>query len=696
MDLDALHVMPVMRLALLAVLFAPLAAAAVCGVLGGPFVRRFALLFALAHLGLTAGLTAAAYLQLADRADARTFGYYQPIAVPGDRGAGGADPNVSEHETGWDLLTLGPSAGPRVAAPAIQFFVGLDGFNVWLVALTSLITLVAVLASWESVGERRGAYFAWLFVLETGVIGAFVAFDVILFYVFFELTLIPAFFLIGSWGVGAARREAARRFFLYTLFGSLLTLTGVIGVVLTHPTPLSPQAAAAATPADRTPMFVAPLGPDGVPTPDRGPITFAVPRLMQNVEAWSSYYTARVLAAEVGRFTAEKAAAAAEQKAAAAPADVGLAQAATAARVKATAAAGDAATAKGENDRYRAVQAWLFIALMAGFAVKIPIVPFHTWLPAAYGEAPLGVTVVLSALLSKLGTFGVLRLVLPLAPDAAVAYGLPVFGTLGAAGIVYAALCAFAQRDIKQLVAYSSVSHLGFLAIGLFTLRPEGLSGAALHMVNHGLSTGAMFALLAFLADRYRTLDSNQYGGLWGRFPGYTFLFMVVCLASIGLPGLNNFVSEMLMLAGAVDPLHAGWAGYWPATAAVFGILLSAWYTLTLVRRVFFGPLREPPTAVAPPTGLTGREWVGFGLPAALCLVLGLMPQPVLTSMAWDARVMALSAANARFRADLSEPTPDQVARIVAAREAQRAVAPARGIMDRPQQGGKGRKAPQN
>jgi NADH-quinone oxidoreductase subunit M len=669
--MDDLHVMPVMRAVLLAVLFSPLAAAAVCALLRNTFVRRFSLLFSLLHLGLTAGLVVMGYVQLDSRTAARDYGYFLPMGVPGDRAYGSVDPNAIEHETGWDLLPFGTSNGPRVATPAVQFFVGLDGLNLWLVALSSLMTLVGVMASWDGVTERRGAYYAWLFVLETGIIGAFLSFDVILFYVFFELTLIPAFFLIGSWGVGAARREAARKFFLYTLLGSLLTLTGVIGIVLTHPTPLVPQAIPT---SDRTPMQKVPLGEDGAVTvPEVGPLSFSIPRLMRNVDTWSMSYTYRVLGADIVRFNAEKAAVAAEAKAAAAPADPTLAQAAAAARAKVTTADEQLVKATAEKDRYRLIQAWLFVALMAGFAVKIPILPFHTWLPAAYGEAPIGTTVVLAALMSKLGTFGVLRLVLPLAPDAALAYGLPVFGALGAAGIVYAALCAFAQRDIKQLVAYSSVSHLGFLVVGLFALTPEGINGAALHMVNHGLSTGAMFALLAFLADRYRTLDAAQYGGLWARFPGWTFLFMLVCLASIGVPGLNNFVSEMLMLAGAVAPANPGGAGLWPAIAAVVGILLSAWYTLTLVRRVLFGPLREPPTAGSPPAGLTGREWVGFGLPAALCLVLGVLPQPVIDSMAWDARVLANRVETAKFRAD-PPVASDRTIAIIAATNRQSAI----------------------
>ena len=307
------------------------------------------------------------------------------------------------------------------------------------------------------------------------------------------------------------------------------------------------------------------------------------------------------------------------------------------------------------------MQIGLFFLLMVGFAVKTPIVPLHTWLPAAYNEAPIGVTVMLAALMSKLGTFGILRIVLPLTPDGAFLYGLPVFGFLGAVGIVYGAFCAFAQSDIKLLAAYSSVSHLGFVVLGLFALNREGVSGATLHMVNHGLSTGAMFGLLAFLVDRYRTLDTAQYGGLIGKYPGFAIVTFLVCLASVGLPGLNNFVSEMLMLGGLFEAVHTDSLGYGLAAAAAFGILLSAWYTMTMLKRVFFGPDREPPFVGVPGVPacrcLTSRESVAFGLPIALCLLLGLYPQPVLDVIRPAAAVVVRCGDMARVRAGY-EPSP--------------------------------------
>jgi NADH-quinone oxidoreductase subunit M len=636
---------PILRIALLVVLLSPLGAAVACGLAGaaGRNPRRFAVWFSVAHLGLTAVLVGGVSVQLTHRGDPVGMGAprfhadpgFKPIAVPGDPGFG--DANSQAHETAWGLLPLGPRPGPDIPPPEVQFYFGLDGLNVWLVGLASLMTLVAVLVSWDPVTERPGGYYGWLFALQAGIIGALTAFDVILFYVCFELTLVPTFFLIGSWGVGGGRRDAARKFFLYTLFGGLLTLTGLVGIVLTNPTPLHP------TSVNAKPLYGPVPTPYGPVSPREGPITFSAPRLMQNVEAWalSKWFQAGFARVRegtaAGRLEDAKARATGPDDPAVQRAEADL-RAAERRRTETVA----------EWDRHRVIQAWLFVALVAGFAVKVPIVPFHTWLPAAYAEAPTAVTMLLTALLAKLGTYGLVRFALPLSPDAALAYGLPVLGTLGAVGIVYAAMCAYAQRDLKLLVAYSSLSHLGFLVVGLFSFNKEGVTGAVLHMVNHGLATGTLFALLGFLAVRYRTLDMNQYGGLWGKFPGYAFFAFLICLASIGLPGLNNFVSEMLMLAGLFDPALTRSLGYGLAVAAAFGILLSAWYTLTMLRRVFFGPLREPPGAVGVVRGPDGRETVAYALPAALCVALGVCPQPVLDTMRADAEVVALFGDHAR------------------------------------------------
>ncbi len=638
----------VLRYALLGVLFAPLVAAAAIAMLGGTWPRRVANAFALAHLGFTILVVFVAAHELTVRNDFHAaeikrdrddFASFHPIFVPGDPGFAGDD-NSQDNSTTWTLLSFGTSS-QYVPGPDVQFFIGLDGLNVWLVLLTSLMTYIAVVVSWNSIAVRTNGFYAWLFVLQTGIIGAFISFDVILFYAFFELTLIPVFFLIGFWGVGAGKRDAARKFFLYTLLGSLLTLTGVIGIVATNPTPLQ-------SPTHATYRFTPVNGQLVAPKP--GPISFSIPNLMKNANAWSNVKAGQVILAERKLDEATTGAASAKAIAAASPNDAPLRRLADDAEADRVRAELENARAVTERRDYRSLQVWFFFALVAGFAVKIPIVPFHTWLPAAYGESPLGVTLILAALMAKLGTYGILRIVLPLAPGPSVEYGFPVFGGLGALGILYAGFCAYAQRDLKLLTAYSSVSHLGFLVIGLFAFNTEGLIGASLHMVNHGLSTGAMFALLGFLSVRYQTLDMNQYGGLMGRFPLFAFLLMLISLASIGLPGLNNFVGEMLMLSGLFTDASIAAGGYWLAAAVVAGIFISAWYTMTMLRRVLFGPLQEP-TAATPVKKMSQREIVAFAVPAVLCLALGLYPQPVIDTMKADTYLIVKAGDNARRRA---------------------------------------------
>ena len=619
---------------LLVVLALPLVAGIGIGLLGlksGTVARRVALWAALTHCVLTIMLILLSVESLQDRVGSRdAYGNpgtlaadtFNPLFVPGsdhlERGEG----------TNWSLLTLTPEDRNSPAA-TIDFYIGLDGLNVWLIALTSLMTLIAVLTSWEQIAQRVSGYYAWIFVMQTGIIGVFLSFDILLFYLFFELTLIPAFFLIGAWGVGGGRRDAARKFFLYTLLGSLLTLVGIIGLVLTNPTPVSEVSGA--------PLKTIVPYNNEIITPKAGPITFAIPELIRNVRFWSTYHHAMEIVAKRDGRNSQEAMDDAQHNLDDDPKNEDLRQLLQLAKVIQAQGVENAAAGLGHRQTHRTVQMWLFVLLMCGFAVKIPIVPFHTWLPNAYAEAPTPVTMLLSALLAKLGTFGVLRIVLPLCGDAVINYGLPVFGTLGAIGIIYGAFCAYGQRDMKMLTAYSSISHLGLLVIALFAFNSVSLAGAALHMVNHGLATGAMFAMLGFLEYRYRTLDMNQYGGLMGRYPVFSFLFMIVCLASVGLPGLNNFVSEMLMLAGLFKPDVVNSNGYWYAAAGVLGIFLSAWYIMTMLRRVLFGPHREPAVnAAVPSTGLSLREIIAFGLPVVLCLVIGLYPQPMLKTMEAD------------------------------------------------------------
>jgi len=576
-------------------------ASAVAVWLSGRAAKQTALGLALLHLLLTGFLVSTALAELNERG-AITTTAFEPIFVPGDPCLAGEETHT--HRTTWTLLSLQPSVAPesRYSAGAnIQFFLGIDGLNLWLVALCSLMMIVSILVSWTSITDRAAAYYAWLFVLQAGAIGAFLSFDVILFYVFFEITLIPSFFLIGYWGSGSARRDAARKFFLYTLAGSLLMLVGLVGIVITNPLP-------------------------------NGQITFSLPDLMLQVQYSLETATKAALQGKPEELSAK-----------------------------------------------HTTQIGLFFLLMAGLAVKTPIWPLHTWLPGAYGEAHLGTTVMLSSLLSKLGTFGILRFVLALTPDAAITHGLPVVGGFAAFGIIYAALCAFAQRDMKLMIAYSSVSHLGFLVLGLFAFNAEGIAGASLHMVNHGLTTGALFAMLGFFWNRYRTTDIHPFGGMIGRFPRFAFFAFVLVLASIGLPSLNNFVSEMMMLAGIVDARNPGAPGLFLAVIAAFSIFLSAWYMLTMMQKVFFNPLREPPTlGGAPAADMNGRERLVFAGLSALCLGLGLFPQALLKPMQSDVAKLDAIALRARVRTGELKPLPPIPVKAAPAPKTTRAKTPAK------------------
>jgi NADH-quinone oxidoreductase subunit M len=558
-----------------ALLGLPILAAVVLRLLEGTRARVAAIWLAAAHLLLTVVIVLSAAPEVQQdptltqgvrsaKGKAQAGRIFAPRFVPGD-----PRPNANDsYSTTYDLFAFhgpdpkAPDGRARIAA--VQFFIGLDGLNIWLVSLASFMMIPVVLVSWDSVREREGAFYSWLFLLQAGLLGVFLAFDILLFYVFFELTLVPLLFLIGGWGPGPNRREAARTLFLFTLAGGLITLLGVAGTVL----------------------FV---------HARTGELTFSIPRLADLVQA------------------------------------------------------GMTRSPDGTRELWRDTQTYLFLALATGFAVKIPLVPLHSWLPGAYAEAPTGVTVMLSALLAKMGIFGLVRICLPICPDATLAVGMPFLGVLATIGIIYGALCAYAQTDLRRLVAYSSLSHLGFCVLAIVTFTPTGLAGGVLHMVNHALSTGAMFLLVGMLVRRYGTAQIADYSGMWTRLPGLTFLMMVACLASIGVPGLNNFVSEMLMLGGVFDVRSPYVHGTAFAVFAALGIFLSAWYTLTMVRRVFFGPVQEPPAA-GPVTDLTGPERAATVPVIALCLLLGLFAQPVLSVMWRDVQRLAQVGDAARSR----------------------------------------------
>jgi NADH-quinone oxidoreductase subunit M len=520
---------------ILLLLATPIGAAAVVALLGsqaGKAIRWISLAATTAVLIFSVILTVEYARITAEReqvisgktsAGAQTF---QPEFVPG----AGRD----RHATTWDLLQIGPKGA------AIQFYVGIDGINVWLIVLTSLLMFSSVLVSWDSaqVRERTNEYFAWLLTLQTGMLGVFLSFDIILFYVFFELTLVPLFFLIGIWG-GPERRYAARKFFIYTLSGSLVALLGLIGIII------------------------------ACQSRSNNELTFSIPRLIEIVnDPWLTH---------------------------------------------------------ADEVFWRSVQFWVFLAMMAGFAIKVPLVPFHTWLPLAHVEAPTAGSVLLAGVLLKIGAYGFMRLCLPLAPDASVEFGVSLIGTLALIGIIYGALCSLVQDDIKKLVAYSSVSHLGFCMLGMFALNLTGLSGSLLQMVNHGLSTGALFLLVGMLYERYHTRQMADYGGMGARLRILACFMVFISLTSLGLPGLNGFVGEVLVLFGTFD--------FKPAYAIVAsaGILLGAWYLLQMLFRVFFGPVREPRLQGHGPVGdLSIREWAALVPIALACIWIGVYPQPIL------------------------------------------------------------------
>jgi NADH-quinone oxidoreductase subunit M len=538
-----------MPLLVLLILGLPAAAAVVVAALGArnlAAVRWVALAAVLLDLGLTASLVARATPILSarnatavfTRDDVKTF---EPIAVPGEVGR--------THRTSWDLFEI-PVASPSDTNPAVQFYLGLDGLNIWLVALTSLLMVPSVLVSWNSIKERGNEFYAWLLVLQTGMLGVFLAFDIVLFYVFFELTLVPLFFLIGIWG-GPARREAARKFFLFTLTGSLITLLGMIGLILAC--------------REQTKE-----------------LTFSIPRLVEIVQ--------------------------------------------TQLRIQ-------------DPDRiafWRQVQVWCFLAMAVGFAVKVPLFPLHTWLPLAHVEAPTAGSVLLAGILLKLGTYGFLRLCLPLTPDAVISIGVPLITTLGAVGVIYGSLCAYAQSDIKKMVAYSSVAHLGFCMLGMFALNNVGITGSIMQMINHGLSTGGLFLLVGMLYERYHTRMMGDYGGMAARLKLLAMAMVFVCLSSVGMPFLNGFVGEMLVLAGVVD-MRGGDAMVLAAVGAA-GIVLGAWYLFTMLQRVFFGSLKEPhhDPNQGPVGDLDLREIFTLLPVVVACLWIGLYPQPMINAMKSD------------------------------------------------------------
>ncbi|HEU4427799.1 MAG TPA: NADH-quinone oxidoreductase subunit M [Myxococcota bacterium] len=428
---------------------------------------------------------------------------------------------------------------PWLPGWGVNYFVGADGISVLLILLTTFLQPIVLIASWHEIKQSIKSYLFFMLALETGMIATFAALNLFQFYVFWELMLIPMYFIIGIWG-GPRRVYAAIKFFLFTMAGSLLMLVAMLVVYRLH--------------FEQTGTLTLDLvAPPGSTLP--GLLDTNIP----------------LVAAEWWR-----------------------------------------------------TQPWLFAAFALAFGIKVPVFPFHTWLPDAHVEAPTAGSVILAGVLLKMGTYGFVRFALPLFPDASVQFAPLVFG-LGLAGILYGALVAMVQRDIKKLVAYSSIAHLGFVMLGMFALNDEGLKGAVLQMVNHGLSTGALFLLVGMIYERRHTREISAFGGIAKPMPVYAAMFGIVTMSSIGLPALNGFVGEYLILLGTFR------AAPLVGAAACFGVVLAAVYMLWMYRRVVFGPVDNPENLGL--IDLDLREKLVLAAVVIPIVWIGVYPQPLLTRL---------------------------------------------------------------
>jgi NADH-quinone oxidoreductase subunit M len=416
---------------------------------------------------------------------------------------------------------------PWIAEWGIYYRIGLDGISLFMVMLTALLLPLMVLGSWTYIQSRERVYYSMLLALTTGVVGVFVALDMFLFYVFWEMMLIPMYFLIGVWG-GKDRIYAAVKFFLYTTVGSLLMLVGIVYLFFRNES-LTGQASFAYMDFLQLPLTA--------------------------TEQW-----------------------------------------------------------------------WLFGAFALAFAIKVPIFPFHTWLPAAHVQAPTAGSVILAGVLLKMGTYGLLRFALPLFPAAATADAtVTLFMVLGLIGIIYTAMVAAVQPNSKKLVAYTSVAHLGFAVLGIFAFNLQGIQGALLLMIAHGVSTPMLFFLLGMLYERRHTYEIDDFGGLAASIPVYATMLVFAGLASIGLPGTSGFVSEFLVLIGTFR------ARPWIALIAATGVIFAAFYMLPMVQKVAFNALRRPANRTIP--DLNGRELTILMPLVILILWIGVYPRPFLDRM---------------------------------------------------------------
>jgi len=422
---------------------------------------------------------------------------------------------------------------PWIQALGADYHVGIDGITLLLIMLTTLLGPLAILSSWSAVEIRLKEYYAFLLMLQAGMLGVFVSLDFFMFYVFWEVMLVPMYFLIGVWG-GPRKLYAAIKFFLYTLVGSVLLLLGILALYFAYPT-------------------IAAANPEIAQQFGTGP-TF-------NILAFHA----------IAPFLAF-------------------------------------------NFQY-----WIFLAFFVGFAIKVPMFPFHTWLPDAHVEAPTAGSVILAGVLLKMGTYGFLRFSLPILPEATV-YFVPMMAALSIIAIIYGALVAMMQPDMKKLVAYSSVSHMGFVMLGMFALNPQGLNGSIIQQINHGISTGALFLIVGMIYERRHTREISQFGGLSSVMPNYAVVFLIMTMSSIGLPLLNGFIGEFVIMQGAFQK------NIWWAVAGGSGIVLGAAYMLWLYQRTMFGKLDNPANEKLQDMNL--REWVVMVPLIIVAFWIGLYPAP--------------------------------------------------------------------
>ena len=457
-----------------------------------------------------------------------------------------------------------------IADFGISWHVGIDGISLFLVVLTGVLFPIALIGTTPQHDQK--SYYAWLLVLEAGCLGVFMALDLFLFFVFFEIVLVPMYFLIGGWGY-SRRVYAALKFFLFTMFGSALMLVGIVSLAFLHRDAMNDRHEAEAQ--------------ELIAQANSGDIT-ADSALSARIEELQS----RNAKLDFDLVTIAESRTVVDNDAGANPFDW------TAAR-------------------------WIFLAFALAFAVKVPLFPLHTWLPDAHTEAPTAGSVILAGVLLKLGTYGLVRFGLYLFPDAATFFA-PTLVTLGVIGIVYGAIVATMQKDLKRLVAYSSVAHLGFIVLGTFAITTQGLQGGILQNVNHGLSTGALFLLVGMISDRRHTREIAALKGIQKVAPIFAAVFTLVMMSSIGLPGLNGFVGEFLVLVGSFLTRR------WWAIVAATGVILAAVYLLWAYQRVFQG---EPDDDNKGFAEMSWRE--GFVLAPLLGLIvfLGVYPKPVLERM---------------------------------------------------------------